>query len=63
MTHPLHSKSFEAKYIRFDVSYIKRHWFLCVKENSGTKRTFGLITHCYLVNRYLRFLFMIAECK
>jgi len=34
-----------------------------LKDNSGAKGTFGLITHCYLVNRYLRFFFMIAECK
>jgi len=34
-----------------------------LKDNSGTKRTFGLITHWYLVNRSLRFDFMIIECK
>jgi len=33
-----------------------------LKDNSGAKWTFGLITHCYLVNRFLRFVFMIAEC-
>jgi len=34
-----------------------------LKENSGTKSTFGLITHWYLVNRSLRFVVMIIECK
>jgi len=34
-----------------------------LKDNSGAKWIFGLITHCYLVNRFLRFVFMIAECK
>jgi len=38
---------------------------VCVKlkDNSGTKRTFGLITHWYLVNYSLRFVFMIIKCK
>jgi len=39
------------------------HLLMELKDNSGAKRTFGLITYCYLVNRYLRFVFMIAECK
>jgi len=34
-----------------------------LKENSGAKWTFGLITHWYLVNRSLRFVFMIIKCK
>jgi len=25
---------------------------IILKENSGVKSTFGLITHCYLANRY-----------
>jgi len=34
-----------------------------LKENSGAKLIFGLIKHRYLVNRSLRFVFMIIECK
>jgi len=34
-----------------------------LKENSGAKWTFGLITHWYLVNCSLRFVFMIIKCK
>jgi len=33
-----------------------------LKENAGAKWTFGLIKHWYLVNHYLRFVFMIIEC-
>jgi len=33
-----------------------------LKENSGKIWTFGLIKHRYLVNRSLRFVFMIIEC-
>jgi len=34
-----------------------------LKENSGATSTLGLIKHWYLVNRSLRFVFMIIECK
>jgi len=37
---------------------------MILKENSSAKcNSFGVITHGYLVNRSLRFDFMIIECK
>jgi len=34
-----------------------------LKENSSAKLTFGLIKLWYLVNRSLKFVFMIIKCK
>jgi len=44
----------EISIVRFSINW------LLLKDNSGAKWTFGLITHCYLFNRYLRFVFMTA---
>jgi len=56
------------KYFSFDfaLSDSKPIFVVCCiyfKENSGAKSTFGLIKHRYLVNRSLRFVFTIIECK
>jgi len=38
------------------------HYMTPLKENSSEQWTFGLIKHRYIVNRSLRFVFMIIEC-
>jgi len=49
--------AFEGEMLNGDLIQVKRRLF------KSAKSTFGLIKHWYLVNRSLRFVFMIIECK